>query len=344
MLHLGLLGAGNISATHGQAAGEIEGIRVSAVCGANAARAEALAARFGAAAYADLEAFLAHRPLDAVAIGSPSGLHAEQGIAAARRGLHVIVEKPVDVSLERADALVAACAEHGVRLGVFFQDRAAADLQALKGLIDSGRLGRPLLASARLRWWRPPEYYSGSRWRGTRALDGGGALINQGSHTVDLLVWLLGDVVRVQARATAALHAIEVEDTLVATLELRGGALATLEATTAAYPGYPRRLELTTTEGTVVVEGDRVIAADLRTPLPEGTFAGVGSASPSASSPVVSDVSGHRRLLADFAEAVAARRAPACDGIEGRRSLAVIEAIYASARTGALVEPDRSRP
>ena len=130
----------------------------------------------------------------------------------------------------------------------------------------SGRLGRPLLASARVKWFRPPEYYGQSRWRGTWALDGGGALMNQGIHTADLLLWLLGPVRRVSARAVTALHPIEVEDTVVALLEFESGAVGTLEATTAAYPGYRRRLELTGTEGTVIVEHDRLVAADLRQP------------------------------------------------------------------------------
>jgi predicted dehydrogenase len=189
------------------------------------------------------------------------------------------------------------------------------------------------LVSARVPWWRPPEYYSGSRWRGTWVLDGGGALMNQGVHTVDLLVWLLGDVARVQARTATLRHAIEVEDTAVAVLEFASGAVGALEATTAAYPGYPRRLELTGTEGTVVVEHDRIMAADLRAPV-EGLTTGTGDANRSASSPVVSDVSGHRAVLEDFLQAIGTGRRPFCDGREARRSVALVEAIYRSARTG----------
>jgi predicted dehydrogenase len=132
-----------------------------------------------------------------------------------------------------------------VRLGVFFQDRVQPDIARLHDLVAGGRLGRPLLASARVKWYRPPEYYSQSRWRGTWALDGGGALMNQGIHTVDLLQWVFGPVARVAAKTRTALHAIEVEDTAVALLEFRSGALATFEATTTAYPGYKRRVEFT---------------------------------------------------------------------------------------------------
>jgi predicted dehydrogenase len=336
-VHVGILGGGNISETHARSAAEIPGVAVAAVAGGNAARVMALARRFSARACEDAAALLRHRPLDVVLIGSPSGLHAEQGIAAAGQGLHVLTEKPIDVTLERADALISACDRAGTKLGLFFQDRFAPDLVRLKEALGEGALGRPLLASARVKWWRPPEYYSGSRWRGTGALDGGGALMNQGIHTVDLLLWLLGDVRRVFARMAAALHAIEVEDTLVGTLEFASGALGTLEATTAAYPGYPRQLELTGTEGTVIVQQDRIASADLRVPRP-GLQGSPPNANPSASSPTVSDVRGHKAALEDFLAATRENRAPRCDGREGRRSLAVVEALYASARDGIAIE------
>ena len=262
MTCIGILGGGNISQTHARAAREIDGARLVAVGGDNPARVRQLAESVAAAAYEDDESFFTHRPMDVVLIGSPSGRHAEQGIQAARHGLHVLVEKPLAITTEEADALIAACDEAGVKLGVFFQDRAAPDLGRLKGLVDGGRVGKMILASARVRWYRPPEYYAGSRWRGTWALDGGGALMNQGIHTVDLLLWLMGNVRTIWAKATTALHDIEVEDTVVAAMEFTSGAVATLEATTSAYPGYSRRLELTGSEGTVILENDRLVAAN----------------------------------------------------------------------------------
>ena len=337
MIHVGILGAGNISETHARAAREAEGVSLAAVCGANREKVARLGELYGGAVYARLEDFLGHRPLDAVLVGSPSGLHAEHGIAAARRGLHVLVEKPVDVTTARADALVAECEQAGVRLGVFFQDRVAPDVLRLKGMLDAGLLGRPILASGRVRWYRPPEYYAGSRWRGTWALDGGGALMNQGVHTVDLLLWLLGDVRSVYAKAVTALHQVEVEDTVAATLEFACGAVGTLEATTAAYPGYPRRLELTGSEGTAVIEGDRLLAADLRTPHADARTTAEGADGPSATSPVVSDVRGHRTILEDFVRAVETGGTPLCDGREARRSVELVEAVYESSRTGRAV-------
>lgn len=338
MTHVGILGGGNISETHARAACELEGVRIVAVHGRNREKSERLARAYGGAAYEELDSFLAHTPMEVVLVGSPSGLHAEQGIAAARRGLHVLVEKPLDVTTERADALTEECERAGVKLGVFFQDRVAPDVRRLKEFVGSGGLGRPLLVSARVRWYRPPEYYAGSRWRGTWALDGGGALMNQGVHTLDLLLWILGGVKSVYAKAFTALHDIEVEDTVAATLEFESGAVGTLEAATCAYPGYPRRVELTGTEGTVVLEGSSLVAADLRTPRAGLVVtARESGGNAAASSPVVSDVSGHREILSDFLRAIEAGGVPVCDGREGRRSVELARAVYESSRTGRAV-------
>ncbi len=337
-MNVGILGAGNISDTHARAATAIPGVNVVAVHGGNHARAERLAASYGASAYTELNAFLGHRPMDMVAIGSPSGLHAEQGIEACRRGLHVLVEKPIDISVARADALIAAADQAGVRLGVFFQDHAQPDIVRLHDAIASGRIGRPLLASARVKWYRPAEYYGQSRWRGTWTLDGGGALMNQGIHTADLLLWLLGPVRRVAAKAATALHAIEVEDTIVALLEFERGAIATLEATTAAYPGYRRRVEITGSEGTVVLEHDRLVAADLRSPADDLTAAVSFDQNASASSSIVSDAGGHQRIFEDFIEAVHSNREPRCSGRYARHSVQLVTAIYDAARRGTWVD------
>jgi UDP-N-acetyl-2-amino-2-deoxyglucuronate dehydrogenase len=332
-IHVGLIGAGNISETHARAASAIPGVKVAAVYAPTRAHAERLAAQYGATPHDSLDRLLDQR-LDLVAIGSPSGLHAEHGIAAAARGIHVLVEKPIDVTTARADALIDEAARADVSLGVIFQDRLKPDILRAKTLIDEGRLGRPILATAQVKWYRTPEYYRGSRWRGTRALDGGGALMNQGVHTVDLLLWLFGPARRVFGRTAAALHPIEVEDTAVAVVEFASGALATIEAATSAYPGYSRRLELTGSEGTIMLDGDRLAAIDLRG---DGGAGGAGerggTAAVSASSPIVADASAHQRVFEDFIKAMATKTPPCCDGAGGRRSVALIEAIYASSRT-----------
>ena len=336
-MKVGILGSGNISDTHARAAADIPGVEVVAVYGRNREKAGLLAQRTGAAAYDDLDRFLAHRPMDLVAIGSPSGLHAEHGIAAARRGLHVLVEKPIDITIDRADALIGAADRTGVKLGVFFQDRLKPAVVRMKNLVETGRLGTPVLASGHVKWYRPPEYYGGSRWRGTWALDGGGALMNQGIHTVDLLVNLFGSVARVSARIATRVHAIEVEDTAVAALEFTSGALGIIETATSIYPGYARRVEVTGSEGTLVLDQDRLVRADLRSPTDAAGLDAPAGAGESATSPVVSDVAPHRRILEDFIRAIETNGTPACDGREGRKSVAVVQGIYESSRTGQAV-------
>src|SRR5229473_2481463 len=235
----------------------------------------------------------------------------------------------------RANALIEAAKQSKVQLGVIFQDRLKPHIRQLKNWLDQGLLGKLLFVDARVKWYRPPEYYANSRWRGTLALDGGGALINQGVHTIDLLLWLLGDVVRVQARTATVLHKIEAEDTAAAILEFSSGALGIFHATTAAYPGYPRRVEISGSQGTVILEHDRILAANLRN-NPAAAEPAARDENQSASSAVVSDFRGHQLVLEDFLQAIQNNSPPACDGLEGRRSIALIEAIYRAAKT-----PDR---
>lgn len=330
-IRIGLIGGGNITETHARAAGAIPGVAIAAVYGTNSTKVQRLCREHGGTPYEDFGAFLAHRPMNLVILGSPSGLHATQGIAAAMQGLHVLTEKPIDISTNRADELIEAAKQSGVKLGVIFQDRLKPDIRRLKAWIDRGVLGKPLLVDARVKWYRPPEYYANSRWRGRLSLDGGGALINQGVHTIDLLLWLLGDVLRVQAKVATGLHLIEAEDTATAILEFSSGALGLFHATTAAYPGYPRRVEISGSEGTVILEHDRIVAADLRTAPGEAAATAPRDENQSASSAVVSDFRGHQAVIEDFLCAIQKNSAPACDGREGRRSLALVEAIYRAA-------------
>jgi len=346
-MNIGLIGAGNISQTHARAAVAIPGVAVVAVHGANAAKARELAAAHRAAAYDELGAFLAHEPMDMVIIGSPSGVHAEQGVAAARRRLHVLVEKPIDVTTERADELIAAAEHAGVRLGVLFQDRLKPGIVRLKQLVESGGLGRVLSVSARVPWYRPPDYYRLSRWRGTAALDGGGALMNQGVHYVDLLQWVMGPVERVFARCRTSAHeAIEVEDIAVAVLSFANGAVGILESSTAVYPGLSERLEVTGTGGTAIVEAGALKVRELKDEKGETSPYG-GKAQPSgdgsagsaaAANPADISYLGHREQLRDVLNAIESGGKPAIDGAEARKALEIILAVYESARSGRDVE------
>ena len=322
-MNAGLVGAGNISDTHARAA-LAAGLRIAGVHGDNRDKARVLADRYGTTAFDSLDALLAQPSLDVVIIGSPSARHAEQAIAAARRGRHVLVEKPLDITTARIDALAQEVARAKIKLGVIFQDRLKPDVVEMKRRLDAGELGTPLVATAEVKWSRPPEYYSASRWRGTWALDGGGALMNQGIHSVDLLLYLLGPVARVTGLTATRHHAIEAEDTATALLEFVNGTQATLDVTTAALHGAPRRLRIAGTAGSLWLEGDRLVTTDAARSDPIEN----------ASSPVVSDVSAHQRIIEDFVAAVRDGRAPVCDVNEGRRSVEVVEAVYRSAREG----------
>jgi len=329
-ISIGLIGGGNITDTHARAVRAVPGASVAAIYGTNCVKVCRLAGEHGGQAYSELDAFLGHRPMDMVIIGSPSGVHAAHGTAAVRRGLHVLVEKPIDVNTSRAGALIEEAEKTGLKLGVIFQDRLKPGIQRMKELADRDVLGSPILADARVKWYRPREYYSNSPWRGTHALDGGAALINQGIHTVDLLLWLLGDVRRVQGAMRTSLHSIEGEDTLAAVLEFQNGALGVLQAATSIFPGYPRRIELTGSEGTAILEHDRLIEVRLRRGESASAFTESLDQNPSSSSPIVSDYRAHQAVLEDFIRAIETNARPVCDGLDGLRSLALIESIYIS--------------
>lgn len=336
---IGLVGIGMIAGVQAEAIRQLGATRLVAVCSRDGARAAEFATRYGATAYTDYQQFLAHPELDLVSICTPSGTHAELGIEAAAAGRHVLVEKPIEVTLARAKALIEACDRHGVKLGVIFQSRFLPAVQAIRAAVGEGRLGRLMLADALVKWYREPGYYAAGSWHGTLALDGGGALINQAIHTVDLLRWIAGPVERVAAFKGALRYPhLEGEDTLVASLRFASGALGMIEAATSAKPGFKRRLELSGERGTIILEGDSIAtwAVDGAAPPPlVSEQLTDGSANPAAIS-----CEGHRRQIAEMIEAIAADRAPSIDGREGCLSLQLVEAIYAAAREERFVSPD----
>lgn len=337
-MKVGILGAGNISDTHARAALGVPGVEIAAVCGTNREKAERMAAKYGGTAYDDLDRFLSHRPMDIVAIGTPSGVHAEQAIAAIGKGLHVLSEKPLDVTTAKVDSVINAAERAGIKVGVFFQDRLKPDIAAMKQIIVSGKLGKPIFIAGHVRWYRPPEYYATSKWRGSWSLDGGGALMNQAIHTVDVLQWLFGPVARVAGRTGTLLHAIKTEDTAGAVLEFENGALGIIEATTSSYPGYARRVEASGSEGTLILDSDRLAATDLRGAGPSKTAAAEPPPE-NAASATVSDSVPHQRIFEDFIRAIQTNGTPVCDAREARPSVAIIEAIYRSAKSGQFERP-----
>jgi predicted dehydrogenase len=332
----GIAGCGMIGKVQAEAIGSIPGARLLAVCGRDAARTAEFAAKFGATGYTDYDRFLEHPGLRIVNICTPSGLHAEQGIKAARAGRHVLVEKPIEKSLERAGALIDACDRAGVKLGVIFQSRFLPAAQKIKRAVDEGRLGRLMIGDAFVKWFRTPEYYGDGSWHGTLALDGGGALINQAIHTVDLLRWVMGPVETAFAMSSALRYPhIEGEDTLVASLRFRNGALGVIEAATSAKPGFKRRLEISGERGTVVLDGDAigVWAVDGE----DGEEIGGEQITDGSANPAAISNEGHRRQIEDMMRAVVEDRPPMIDGREGRKSLELVVALYESASRGEAV-------
>ncbi|MGE0131960.1 MAG: Gfo/Idh/MocA family protein [Blastocatellales bacterium] len=332
----GIVGCGLIGKVQAEAIASIPGARLVAVCARDEKRVAEFAAKFGATGYTDYGQFLNHSDLRIVNICTPSGLHAEQGIAAARTGKHVLVEKPIETTLEKADALIEACDHNGVKLGVIFQSRFLPAVQKIKRAIDEGKLGWLMLGDAYVKWYRAPEYYADS-WHGTIALDGGGALINQAIHTVDLLRWMMGPVETAFAMKGALRYPqIEGEDTLVANLRFQNGALGVIEATTSAKPGFKRRLEISGERGTVILDGDAISCWMIdgeSDALGDGEQITDGSANPAAISN-----EGHRRQIEDMMQAVIEDRAPMIDGKEGRKSLEVVVALYESAASGQAIK------
>ena len=347
----GIIGAGMISRFHAKAINEVKGARLVACADSSFAKAEALAKEFGCTPYDSVEAMVADPNVHAVTIATPSGAHMEPAVIAAKAGKHVIVEKPLEITLKRCDKIIDACEKASVKLAAIFPSRFHDSAKLMKGAVDAERFGRITLGDAYVKWFRTQQYYDSGAWRGTWALDGGGALMNQAVHTVDLLSWLMGPVTEVQAfTATLAHDRIEVEDVATATLRFASGALGVIEATTAAFPGYLKRIELHGSEGSAVLEEEDIKAWDfakkLRTDaavhrqMARSKSTGGGAADPSAIGH-----HGHTLQIQDFVDAIRKDRAPAVDGPEGRKSIEIILAIYQSAKTGKKVTlPLKSDP
>jgi len=344
-LGIAVIGAGNIARFHARAIQDLEGAHLAGLYSDIPEMTRKLAGAFGVPAFHELDAVLDHPGIGAVTIATPSGTHADLGIAAARAGKHVMCEKPLDITLERIDRLIAACAESRVQLGAVFQSRFGPGARAVHRIVRAGWLGRRTVCNAQIKWWRTQQYYDSGGWRGTWELDGGGALMNQGIHAIDLLVWMCGLPAAVAAFAETLAHErIQVEDAAVAALRWEDGAVGWIEGTTAAYPGYAKRLELSGDRGSVVLEDDRIVTLDVaeRAAEAQELRAQLGAASTvggGASDPLAIDYTGHKLQFQDFVDAIREARPPAVHGREARQAVALILAIYRAARGGARIDP-----
>lgn len=344
-----IIGCGMIARFHARALAEIPAARVAALVSRSGGNAAQMKQELGLSCpvFATVEEAVQAPGVDAVIITTPSGAHLEPALVAAQAKKHVVVEKPLEITGERCQRIIDACDQHGVKLCTIFPSRFADSSQALKRIVESGRFGRLTLGEASNKWWRSQAYYDDGGWKGTWALDGGGATMNQAIHNVDLLLWMMGNAVEVTGfTATLAHERIEVEDTAVGAIRFESGALGVLLATTSVHPGYPKMLSLHGDRGTAVIENEDVLKWDFATPTAEDTeiqqrFAKKVGASGGAADPKAISHEGHRRQLADFVEAIQQNRVPAVDGREGKKAVVLITSLYEANRTGRTVRLPR---
>jgi len=338
MIRFGLLGCGRIARRHSDLLGgnHIEGARLVAVCDPVPARADVIAAKFGVPACYDIDDFLARKDIDAVAVLTPSGMHPAHVVACAKAGKHVVVEKPMALRLQDADDMIRACDEAGIKMFIVKQNRFNVPVVKAREALDAGRFGRLILGTVRVRWCRDQAYYDQDDWRGTWAYDGG-VLTNQASHHVDMLEWFFGDVVSVHARAVTALANIETEDTAVATLKFRNGALGIIEATTATRPSdLEGSLSILGEKGTVEIAGFAVNQIRHWRFVDELASDRDVVEKFSVNPPNVYGF-GHHAYYQHVVDCLVRQSAALVDGLEGRKSLELISALYESIETGAEV-------
>ena len=343
-MKFGIIGAGMIGHFHAKAIGAMADGELHSVFDLRAESAEKLAAEYGCKAYSSFEEVLADPELEVVTIGTPSGAHRDPAIAALQAGKHVICEKPLEITTERIDEMVAAAAAAGKTLSAVLNRRFQPAIVAFKKASSEERFGKITSASAYVKWWRTQEYYDSGAWRGTWALDGGGALMNQGVHTVDQLIHIAGPVIAVTASTALLAHErIEVEDSCVAILEFANGARGVLEASTCCWSstGHPAEVQVCGTTGSAFLADESFKVwdfaeakdedAEIRETLMQGSAKGLGANDPSAI-----NFEGHRRNFQEVVEAIRENRPCAVDASEARKAVAVINAVYRSAREGGI--------
>lgn len=341
-LGFAIVGTGMIAGYHAQAIAQTPGAKLVGVVSRSPDKGPAFAAQHGIpVTTSTLEEMVARPDVHVVTVTTPSGAHLDPALAAIQAGKHVVVEKPLEITPERCDRIIAAAARAGVKVAAIFQGRFGEGAQKVKAALEAGRLGRLVLASACVKWHRTTDYYK-TAWKGTWALDGGGALMNQAIHGVDLLQWFAGLPVEVTGRIARRVHTgIEADDTTVATLQFPDGALGTIEASTAVWPGWSRRIELCGEHGSIALEDDAIVKWEFARPEPgdddiraarQANALGSGAGNPAGIS-----IAGHLRQFTDLVESVRGNRAPAIDAAEGRKAVALIHAIYESAKSGRTV-------
>lgn len=332
----GIVGCGVIAPWHARAVKNLPNADLIAVCDIELPKAEKLKEDFEAQyIYTDYNELLAREDIDVISICTPSGHHHEVAIAAAKAGKHVLSEKPLDVTHEHMDAMIKACKDADVKLACIFQRRTSKLWQLVKQAVDEQRFGKLVLGSAYLKYFRSQQYYDSAGWRGTWALDGGGALMNQGVHLIDLFRWIMGPVDTIFAFADHLARNIEVEDTCVASVKFASGAFGTMEGTTSVTPGLNHRMELHGEDGTIRIDGENIVSWDVPGENKDEVAAqlsdNIGDA---ASDPTAIAGDGHQMQIADLLAAINEGREPTVNGEQARKAVEFILAVYKSAQSG----------
>lgn len=329
-----ILGCGNIAPFHADAIKNINAAELTAVCDAVEDKANEFGNRYSADAFTDFSIMLEQADIDVVNICLPSGLHEEFALPAARAGKHLIIEKPLDITVEKCDSIISACELNKVKLAVIFPSRFNKAVSLVKTAVAEGRFGKLTLADAQVKWYRSQAYYDSGDWRGTWKFDGGGALMNQSIHFIDVLQYLMGPVKSISASCSTLAKNVEVEDTAVAILNFSNGALGVIEGTTAAYPGMSARIGIHGNKGSVIMEDEAIIQWEFedKQPHDDNIVSDLSAKSLSGAQDPTSNLSykGHKLQIEDMIQAIYENRKPEIDGCEGRKTVEIIRAIYRS--------------
>lgn len=335
-ISFGIVGCGIIARFHALAVSEVPGARLIGACSKTFSSTEKFCSEFAVRPYESFEKMLQEPELDAVVICTPSGDHAWQITQALKAGKHVVVEKPMCLTMEQANAVVALADELGLMVCVISQTRFSDGVQAIKQAIDRGELGKLVSACLTMRYFRDQNYYNLAQWRGTMAGDGGGVLMNQGIHGIDVLCYLMGKPAGVKGYARTLLRDIEVEDTAVAALEFENGALAVIDATVCSQPAMPRKLTICGEKGSVVLEEDSIVQWNLPTACP--TEASHATGSSGAADPKGITHQNFTREYRNVMDHLLRGEPLLLDSRQGRMPLSVILGIYESSQTGKTVQ------
>jgi predicted dehydrogenase len=333
-----IIGCGMISNWHAEAVGKVEGARLVGAVDQIEEAAKTFSGKYNTRYYPSVYELLQDAEVDAVCICTPGGLHAPLAVEAADAGKHVVVEKPMALNLKECDEIITACERNKVKLTVISQLRFSEAVCMAKEAVEKGKLGRLVMGDIAMKYYRSQEYYDRGSWRGTWKMDGGGALMNQGIHGIDLLQYMMGPVKSVFAHAKTIIRNIEVEDTASAVVEFENGALGAIRGATSIYPGSPRRLEINGNRGTIVLEEDSILEWRIEgKEVPKDMVIG-HTAAGAASNPSSIGIDGHTRQIADMVDAIKTNRRPLVDQYEGKKPVEIITAIYESSRTGMRID------